>query len=117
MQREQLQTVQSDCLTRRSWTNLHNYLKRTGDKSMSERDTYKYELRRGNKVVYVGTTKDLERRESEHKADGKDFTRMVQIGRKTTTEAAGEWESDRISTYKSNHNGQRPEYNLNDSGK
>ena len=29
------------------------------------RDTYKYELRDGNRVVYVGITNDLQRRESE----------------------------------------------------
>lgn len=29
---------------------------------MSSRNTYKYELRDGNRVVYVGITNDLDRR-------------------------------------------------------
>ncbi len=40
------------------------------------RDTYKYELRDGNRVVYVGITNDLERREAEHRAEGMDFTKI-----------------------------------------
>lgn len=84
---------------------------------MAERDTYKYELRQGNKIVYVGTTNDMNRREAEHRAEGMNFTSMNQVGRRTTPEAAGEWEADRIATYKGNHNGQRPMYNKNDSGK
>ena len=32
---------------------------------MAKKDTYKYELHNGHKTVYVGTTKDPERREAE----------------------------------------------------
>ena len=39
---------------------------------MEKRDTYKYILKDGNKVMYVGITDDPQRRESEHKRD-KDF--------------------------------------------
>ena len=84
---------------------------------MSERDTYKYEIRNGRKLVYIGITNDMTRREQEHRAEGMDFTTMTQVGRKTTRDAASDWESDRIDTYMKNHNGQRPEYNKNDSGK
>ena len=48
---------------------------------MAKKDTYKYELHDGHKTVYVGTTKNPERREAEHRADGKDFTNMTIIGR------------------------------------
>ena len=82
---------------------------------MANRDTYKYELRRGNKVVYVGITNDLERRETEHRNDGMDFTSISKIGNITTRDAAEAWEADRIATYKDNHYGERPEYNQNDS--
>ncbi len=81
------------------------------------RDTYKYELRDGNRVVYVGITKNPNQREAQHRADGKDFTKMQIIGRATTDERAGEWEEQRIATYKENHHGERPKYNQNDSGK
>ena len=67
---------------------------------MAKKDTYKYELHDGHKTVYVGTTKNPERREAEHRADGKDFTNMTIIGRPSTAEGAGKWEEDRIDTYK-----------------
>lgn len=34
---------------------------------MSKRNTYKYELTKGNKVVYVGITNNPGRREAEHR--------------------------------------------------
>lgn len=82
-----------------------------------KRDTNKYELLNGHRVVYVGTTNDLERRAQEHKAEGMEFTSIRKVGNITTPTAAGKWEEERIQTYKDNHNGQRPEYNKNDSGK
>ena len=36
---------------------------------MAKRDTHKYELTRGNRVVYVGTTKDPKRSEAEHRQE------------------------------------------------
>lgn len=85
--------------------------------SMSKRDTFKYELYNGKRLVYVGTTNDLNRRESEHRNDGMEFTSMRKIGNATTKEAAGEWEENRIGIYKNSHGGDRPKYNQNDSGK
>ena len=84
---------------------------------MANRDTYKYELRNGNKVVYVGITNDLGRREAEHRNEGMKFTSMTKVGNVTTRSGAEAWESGRIATYKENHNGNRPQYNGNDSGK
>lgn len=84
---------------------------------MANRDTYKYELRNGNKVVYVGITNDLARREAEHRNEGMKFTSMTKVGNVTTRSGAEAWESGRIATYKENHNGNRPQYNQNDSGK
>lgn len=84
---------------------------------MSKRDTYKYLLVDGNEVVYIGITNDLERREAEHRSEGMQFTRIVKIGNITTRDAAEDWEAERIATYKQSHNGQRPKYNRNDSGK
>ena len=84
---------------------------------MAERDTYKYELRNGNRVVYVGFTNDLDRREAEHRNEGMQFTSINKVGNITTRDAAEAWEADRIATYKENHHGDRPLYNQNDSGK
>ena len=84
---------------------------------MKKRDTAKYVLKKGNEIVYVGITNSIERRESEHKAEGMDFSSISKIGKKTTREAAENWEAERIRTYMDNHNGNTPKYNKNSSGK
>jgi predicted GIY-YIG superfamily endonuclease len=43
-------------------------------------DTATYELKKGNRVVYVGTTNDPERREQEHRKSGKQFGHMSVTG-------------------------------------
>ena len=55
------------------------------------RDTYKYYLKRGNRIVYAGVTEDLERREQEHRRN-RPGVRIVQVGRRTTRTAALVWE-------------------------
>ncbi len=57
------------------------------------RDTYKYHYKIGNKIVHSGITDDLERREQEHQQK---WTKghIKQVGRKTTEDAAREWEHD-----------------------
>ena len=49
---------------------------------MAERDTYKYHLKDGGKVVHRGITNDLERRESEHQQEHPGTT-ISQVGRRT----------------------------------
>lgn len=106
-------------LTRIVWAYYsQDPLKRQGKVTMADkRDTTKYEVYDGNRLVYVGITNDIERRTKEHEAEGMDFTRVKKVGNATTKKAAGDWEEERIQTYKENHNGQRPKYNENDSGK
>ncbi len=58
------------------------------------RDTYKYHYKIGNKIVHGGITSDLERRESEHKQKWPDG-HIKQVGRKTTEEAARNWEKEK----------------------
>ena len=58
---------------------------------MNVRNTYKYDFKISNKIAHSGITKDLERREAErqvkwHKGH------IVQVGNRTTEEAAREWE-------------------------
>lgn len=83
---------------------------------MSKRDNYKYELKNGNKVVYVGITNNPERREQEHEQN-KEFGHMSIIGNRTTKEAAENWEAERIKTYMQNHGGKMPPLNKNKTGK
>ena len=56
------------------------------------RDTYKYYLKKGNKIVHGGITNDLERREQEHKQRWPNG-HIFQVGRRTTEDAAREWEN------------------------
>ena len=60
---------------------------------MSNRDTYKYYFKDGNKIIHVGITDDLERREREHQRELKPSGHIEQIGNRTTREKAIEWEN------------------------
>ena len=82
-----------------------------------KRDTNKYECYQGNRLVSVGITNDMERREAEHRADGMEFSSMRKIGNVTTPDAASDWETARIQTYQKNHGGDTPLYNKNNTGK
>ena len=57
------------------------------------KDTYKYHLKEGKKVVHRGITNDLDRREDEHQKQSPG-TEIKQVGRKTTREAALRWERE-----------------------
>ena len=83
---------------------------------MSKRNTYKYELTKGNKVVYVGLTNNPGRREAEHRQN-KNFDKMKIVGNVSTLDGASQWETNRIQTYMNNHKGQTPLYNQNEHGK
>ena len=58
------------------------------------RDTYKYQFKVGNKIVHGGITKDLDRREDEHQQRWPKG-HIRQVGRRTTEDAAREWEKDK----------------------
>lgn len=58
---------------------------------MAEKNTYKYYLKVGKKVVHRGICNDLEYREMVHQREFPG-SRIVQVGRKTTREAALKWE-------------------------
>lgn len=58
---------------------------------MKSRNTYKYDFKIGNKIAHSGITKDLERREGQHQQKWSKG-HIVQVGRKTTEEAAEKWE-------------------------
>lgn len=56
-----------------------------------EKDTYKYQLMMGKKVLCCGITYDLARREASHQMEFPG-SRVKQVGRKTTHKAAQIWE-------------------------
>jgi len=55
------------------------------------RNTFKYHFKVGHKIVHGGITNDLERREMEHQQKWSKG-HIKQVGRRTTEEAAREWE-------------------------
>ena len=59
----------------------------------SNRDTFKYHFKIGNKVVHGGITNDLDRREEEHQQKWPSG-HITQVGRRTTEDAARKWEED-----------------------
>ena len=61
----------------------------------TSRTTYKYHYKLGNRIVHTGITKDLDRREAEHRRhEGWQRGHITQVGVRTTPEAAREWEQD-----------------------
>ncbi len=58
---------------------------------MTVRNIYKYDFKVGQKIVHSGITKDLETREGQHQVKWPKG-HIVQVGNRTTEEAAREWE-------------------------
>jgi len=79
-------------------------------------DTVTYDLKRGRKVVYRGTTNDPDQRESQHRADGKRFTKMTITSRKMTEDGAKKKESEALQKYRRSHGGKTPPYNKDSDG-
>ena len=61
------------------------------------KDTYKYYFKVGNKIVHGGITNDLERRKQEHQQKWPNG-HIKQVGRRTSEEAAREWEKEKRFT-------------------
>ena len=59
-----------------------------------KKTTFKYHLKLGSKVVFRAITNDLERRERDHRKHWGSEVRIVQVGRRTTREAALRWERE-----------------------
>ena len=59
---------------------------------MKSRNIYKYDFKISQKIVHSGITKDIERREVEHQQKWPKG-HIVQVGNRTTKEAAEDWET------------------------
>ena len=57
---------------------------------MSSRNTYRYQLKVGDRVVYFGFTTDLQRREQEHRGRWPNAT-IEPVGEPTSHREAWEW--------------------------
>ncbi len=80
------------------------------------RDTVTYDLKQGNKIVYRGTTNDPDRREAQHRGEGKRFSRMIVTSRPMTEQGARDKERENLKTYREGHGGKNPLYNENNDG-
>lgn len=79
-------------------------------KKRAKRDTYTYQLKQGKKIVYIGKTKEPERREQEHIDDRKKFSHM-KLDFPSTDKTASKREVEKIEQYKRSHKGKKPKYN------
>ena len=57
------------------------------------RDTYRYHLKEGNKIIHTGITEDLARREAEHQQE-RPNSHIVQQGPRVTHESGLKWEAE-----------------------
>lgn len=80
------------------------------------RDTVTYNLLHQRKVVYKGTTGDPERRQEQHKNEGKRFTSLQVTSRQMTEDGAKAKEAKDLDQYRQNHGGRNPRYNKDSDG-
>ena len=78
-----------------------------------KRDTYVYELKDGNTIVYYGISNGPLDRNDEHFLSRKRYTHMRVIRGPMYKENALKLEGDLIQRYQRQHGGRPPKYNLN----
>ena len=83
---------------------------------MKKRNTVTYDLKTGSKVVYKGITKNPERREEQHRQEGKKFSHLKITSRQMTEEGAIKKEQKELQTYRKTHQGKNPKYNKDSDG-
>ena len=59
---------------------------------MTDRDTYKYHLKKGKEILRSGITNDLDRREKEHQREYGNNVHIQKVGNRTTKDGAKDWE-------------------------
>ena len=83
---------------------------------MKKRDTVTYVLKEGNKVVYIGTTKNPERRKEQHRQEGKKFSQLKKTSLKMTEDGAKKKEQQDLQSYRKTHQEKKPKYNKESDG-
>ena len=61
---------------------------------MAPRDTYKYHLKQGNKIIRSGITNNLDRREKELQQEYGENVHITKVGNATTRDGARNWEKE-----------------------
>lgn len=77
-----------------------------------KRDTYLYELKDGNTIVYYGISNGPDDRIEEHERSRKKFTHMRVIRGPMYRENAEKLETGYIQKYQQQHGGKPPKYNI-----
>ena len=81
---------------------------------MANRNTHRYTLRKAGKIQYYGITNNLDRREAEHRDEGKRFDAIKREGPRVSRDTAEKWEEQRLAAYRERHRGRNPRYNDTD---
>lgn len=81
-----------------------------------KREFFTYEVKDGNKVVYIGKTNDLDDTEQRHKDDGKKFTKIIKTSVKMKEESAFDRETENLEKFRKTHKGKNPKYNKTKKG-
>ena len=76
------------------------------------KDTWLYELKDGNEVVFYGLTNNPDKVAVQRSNSGKRFTSLTVTSLAMTREAAEKWEARRIEAYQGQHGGRPPKYNV-----
>lgn len=65
----------------------------------TDRDTYRYHFKKGNKIVHTGITNDIDRREAEHRREpGLSKGHIKQVGFRTNYDVAFSWLQEQKKT-------------------
>ena len=75
------------------------------------RDTWLYEVKDGNEIVYYGISQDPDKRAIQHSNAGKRFTHINVRSVALTRESAENREKQEIQRYQRQHGGRSPKYN------
>jgi len=75
------------------------------------RDTWLYELKDSNKIVYYGISHDPDKRAIQHSNAGKKFTHINIKSVALTRESAEKRERQEIQRYQRQRRGRSPKYN------
>ena len=78
---------------------------------MCKREFFTYQLKDGNKVVYIGKTNDLEETEQRHIDDGKKFTKIEKTSNRIQDKSALDRETNNLEKFRKSHKGKNPKYN------
>ena len=76
---------------------------------MANRNTYRYTMREGNRIIKYGITKDPDRREIENLRDGSGDKMRIE-GSRVSEQSARDWERLKIDAY-TRRNGHLPPRN------